>query len=142
MRPGRCSADLRNLRVVSFFRVSLTGSVHRGGSPGRSVKRASLTGTKRRKEGNALGNLGRRGGPLVLIRGGLKRRLRALGVDHGRRASLGEPGDGGTGRGGGGRSVSGRRPTSATRKMELNWEGGRAKCFILAGAATNEDVPA
>jgi len=26
--------------------------------------------------------------------------------------------------------------------MELNWEGGRAKCFILAGAATNEDVPA
>ena len=51
MRPGRCSADLRNLRIVSFFRVSFTGSVHRGGSPGRSVKRASLTGTKRQKRG-------------------------------------------------------------------------------------------
>ena len=37
--------------------------------------------------------------------------------------------------------VSGRRPTRATRKTELNWEGC-AKCRIFGGAGTNEDAPA
>ena len=125
MRPGRWSVDLRNLSFVFFcFRSEPTGctsSVSETvaaafiGAVGET--RAFFTGRDAAIEGNALGNLGRGGGPLVLVRGGLKRRLRALGVDHGRRASLGDPRDGGTGSGGGERSVS-RRPTSTTRKMD------------------------
>ena len=148
MRPGRWSVDLRNLSFVFFcFRSEPTGctsSVSETvaaafiGAVGET--RAFFTGRDAAIEGNALGNLGRGGGPLVLVRGGLKRRLRALGVDHGRRASLGEPRDGGTGSGGGG-AVGQSSSDEHDAEDGLNWEGWR-KCRIVAGAGTNEDVPA
>lgn len=129
------------IRVFFFFfgtsSVSETVAAAFIGAVGET--RVFFTGRDATIEGNALGNLGRGGGPLVLVRGGLKRRLRALWVDHGRRASLGEPRDGGTGSGGGsGRSVVVRRARRG-RRTKL---GRVAKCRIVAGAGTNEDVPA
>lgn len=150
MRPGRCSVDLRNLSCHSCFFVfdRVRRDVrHRSAKPSAAAfigavgeTRAFFTGRDAAIEGNALGNLGRGGGPLVLVRGGLKRRLRALGVDHGRRASLGDPRDGGTGSGGGG-AVGQSSSDERDAEDGLNWEGWR-KCRIVAGAGTNEDVPA
>ena len=125
MRPGRCSADLRNLRRCCVI-LSVSETV---GSPGRFTGAVGETRVSDRTKRDERGE-----------RTWQSRAAWWAARSHPRRAETppsrprGRPrtpcqpwGAGGRGdrKGRGGRSVSGRRPTSATRKMELNWEGSR-----------------